>query len=59
VVQKIGGVLEVSLVGGGVRKKPGWRQKSGRSGVGRGEEKGCGFNCPCLFLGGDLDFEIC
>ena len=30
----------MSLVGGGVRKKPGWRPKSGRSGVGRGGGKG-------------------
>ena len=30
----------MSLVGGGVRKKPGWRQKSRRSDVGRGGGKG-------------------
>ena len=47
----------VSLVEGGDRKKPGRRQKSGRSG---GVMKRLWiYLCPWLFMGGDLDFEIC
>ena len=48
----------VSLVEGGDRKKLGGDKKVG--GVGGGVMKRLWiYLCPWLFMGGDLDFEIC